>query len=272
MTGAMTPVPYRVVARRVETADTVTLDLAPLGDAIRPLAPGQFNMVYAFGIGEVPISVSADHGGAVVTHTLRAVGAVTSALHAARPGAVVGLRGPFGIGWGLPGPAGADLMLVAGGIGLAPLRPVLAHALEHRDRYGRVVLLVGARTPRDLLYADRYDEWRRRGADVRVVVDRADLSWTGSVGVVTDLLAGAVADPVNAVAYVCGPDVMMHLTADGLRRLGVGGDRIQISLERNMRCGIAWCGHCQLGPLLVCRDGPVVSYDVAEPLMTVPEL
>jgi NAD(P)H-flavin reductase len=268
----MTPLPYRVVARQVETADTVTLDLAPLGDAIRPLAPGQFSMVYAFGIGEVPISVSAASGGGVVTHTLRAVGAVTNALHDARPGGVVGLRGPYGIGWGLPGPARADVVLVAGGIGLAPLRPVLAHALEHRDRYGRVVLLVGARTPAELLYADRYDEWRARGAEVSVVVDRADLSWTGSVGVVPDLLGGAVVDPVATVAYVCGPEVMMRLTGDGLRRLGVRPDAIQISLERNMRCGVAWCGHCQLGPMLICRDGPVVTYDMAEPLMAVPEL
>jgi anaerobic sulfite reductase subunit B len=272
MTGAMTPLPYRVVTRRVETADTVTLDLAPLGDAIGQMAPGQFSMVYAFGTGEVPISFSADPGDGSVTHTLRAVGAVTKALHDAHPGKVVGLRGPYGNGWALPGPAGAHLLLVAGGIGLAPLRPVLLHALKDRQRYGRVVLLIGARTPGELLYADSYDAWRAGGADVRVTVDRADTSWAGSVGVVTALLGAAVVDPARTVAYVCGPDVMMRLTAAGLRRLGVPAGGIQVSLERNMRCGVAWCGHCQLGPLLLCRDGPVVPYDVAGPLMAVREL
>lgn len=271
MTAAMTPLPYRVVARRIETADTVTLDLAPVGKAIRPLAPGQFAMIYAFGVGEVPISVSAGCGNGNVTHTLRAAGAVTSALHESRTGIVLGLRGPYGNGWNLPQP-GTDVLLVAGGIGLAPLRPLLTHALEHRDQYRSVVLLVGARTPGDLIYADSYDEWRAHGADVRVTVDRADVSWTGSVGVVTRLLDEAVADPASTAAFVCGPEVMMRLTATGLSRLGVPAGAIQISLERNMRCGVAWCGHCQLGPWLVCRDGPVVTYDVAEPLMTVREL
>lgn len=273
MTGAMAPLPYRVVARRAETVDTVTLDLTPVADAIGPFAPGQYTMVYAFGIGEVPLSVSADPGGGGVVHTLRSVGAVTKALFEATAGSVVGIRGPYGTDWGLPAPAGANLVLVAGGIGLAPLRPVLRHVLDHRDRYGRVVLLIGARTPGELLYADAYDAWRAAGVEVGVTVDRADTSWTGHVGVVTELLRGNVAsDPEATIAFICGPEVMMRFTAVALQRVGVASEAIRISLERNMRCGVAWCGHCQLGPLLICRDGPVVGYDVAEPLLNVREL
>jgi len=273
MTAAMTPLPYRVVHRRVETADTVTLELRPMANPIGQFTPGQFTMAAAFGIGEVPLSVSADPGGGGVVHTLRSVGAVTKALFDAPPGSVVGIRGPYGTDWGLPAPAGADLVLVAGGIGLAPLRPVLQHVLDRRDRYGRVVLLIGARTPGELLYADAYDGWRAAGVEVGVTVDRADTSWTGRVGVVTELLRGNIAsDPSATVVFVCGPEVMMRLTSDALRRVGVPSAGIRISLERNMRCGVAWCGHCQLGPLLICRDGPVVGYDVAEPLMNVREL
>ena len=135
-----------------------------------------------------------------------------------------------------------------------------------------MVLLIGARTPGELLFVDNYDEWRSRGIDVRVTVDRADASWRGSVGVVTGLLDGTVPAPATTIAFVCGPEVMMRFTGAGLRRLGVPATAIRVSLERNMRCGVAWCGHCQLGPLMVCRDGPVVGYDIAEPLLAVREL
>jgi anaerobic sulfite reductase subunit B len=268
----MVPLPYRVTARRQETADTATLTLEPVGAPMTPPAPGQFSMVYAFGVGEVPISVSGSTGTGQIVHTLRAVGAVTRALHNAPVGAVLGLRGPFGTTWGLPAPAGADLVIVGGGIGLAPLRPVVRHALDRRERYRRVVVLVGARTPADLLYADSYDAWRAGGADVRVTVDRDDPGWTGHVGVVTTLMADLGVDPFDTVAFVCGPEVMMRFAARRLMSLGVPAARVRVSLERNMRCGVALCGHCQLGGLLVCRDGPVVGYDAAEPLMMVKEL
>jgi anaerobic sulfite reductase subunit B len=271
MKGAMVPLPYRVTARREETADTVTLDLAPLAAPLPPYAPGQFTMVYAFGVGEVPISISGGDGG-VITHTVRAVGAVTRAVCAARVGDTLGLRGPFGAGWGVPAPLGADLVLVAGGIGLAPLRPVLDHALRARDRYRHVLLLVGARTPGDLLYTGDHAAWVWGGADVRVTVDRADRSWTGRVGLVTALFDEVTIDPGRTTAYVCGPELMMRFTADALRTRGIPGPAIRVSLERNMRCGVGWCGHCQLGPLLLCRDGPVVGYDHAAPLLTVKEL
>lgn len=272
MSEGMTPLRYRIVERRVELPDTVTLELSPLDAAIARFTPGQFSMIYSFGVGEVPISMSGDTDAPTLVHTLRAVGAVTQALYDAPVGSVLGIRGPFGTGWETPTSTGTDIVIVAGGIGLAPLRPLIRHLLRQRDRYREVNILVGARTPGDLLYPDEYDRWRHAGAKVWVTVDRPDTTWTGSVGVVPGLLEEFDVDPTNTSAYVCGPEIMMHFSALALRRRQVPAAAIQLSLERNMRCAIAWCGHCQLGPLLVCRDGPVIGYDRAEPLLAVKEL
>ena len=268
---------YRVASRRADTSDTVTVELAEPDGPVQAFAPGQFAMLTALGVGEVPISVSGlgDNGGGrarLLQHTLRAVGAVTRALCAVQPGGLIGVRGPFGTGWDVASAAGRDIVIVAGGIGLAPLRPVVLTALADRSRYGRIVLLAGARTPGDLLYADELDRWRRDGVEVAVTVDQADSGWSGDVGLVTALIKPAGLAPGNSVAFVCGPDIMMRVTADALAALGIPAGRIRVSLERNMRCGAAWCGHCQLGPLLVCRDGPVVGYDRAAALMRVREL
>jgi NAD(P)H-flavin reductase len=268
---------YRVASRREDTGDTVTLELTEPAIGVPAFAPGQFAMLTALGVGEVPISVSGlgdNSGGHArrLQHTLRAVGAVTRALHAAQPGSLIGVRGPFGTGWDVESAAGRDVVIVAGGIGLAPLRPVVLSALADRSRYGRIVLLVGARTPGDLLYSDELERWRRDGVEVAVTVDRADSDWSGEVGLVTALIKPAGLAPRNSLAFVCGPDIMMRFTADALAAEGIPVHRIRVSLERNMRCGAAWCGHCQLGPLLVCRDGPVVGYDRAAPLMSVREL
>ena len=265
---------YRVASRREDTADTVTLELTEPAQPVPSFAPGQFAMLTAFGIGEVPISVSGlgdSSGGRArrLEHTLRAVGAVTRALHAAQPGSLIGVRGPFGTSWDVESAAGRDIVIVAGGIGLAPLRPVVLSALADRSRYGRIVLLAGARTPGDLLYAGELERWGRDGVEVAVTVDRADSGWSGQVGVVTTLIEPAGLVPGNSVAFVCGPDVMMRFTADALAARGIPVSRIRVSLERNMRCGVGWCGHCQFGPLLVCRDGPVVGYDRAAALMKV---
>ncbi|GIJ71554.1 FAD/NAD(P)-binding protein [Virgisporangium ochraceum] len=267
----MLPLWHTVVAREPETVDTVTLTLRPLDASIPTPAPGQFTMLYAFGVGEVPISVSGTRSGDL-DQTLRAVGAVTRALHDCRTGDVVGVRGPFGAGWRLPAPAGRDLLLVAGGIGLAPLRPALDAALRDRSHYRRVTVVVGARTPADLLFTGAVDGWVAAGARVETTVDRATDGWTGRVGVAPAVLDDVPIDPATTTALVCGPEVMMRFTAAALRRHGVPAADVQVSLERNMRCGVAWCGHCQLGPLLLCRDGPVVGYDRAAPLLAVKEL
>ena len=267
----MTAARYRVTERRRETGDTVTLALEPVDEPLPVFRPGQFAMLYAFGVGEVPISVSG-YGTAGILHTIRAVGATSGALCRADPGAMLGVRGPFGRGWELPAPAGADLVVVAGGLGLAPLRPVVLHAMAERDRYRRVAVLIGARTPDDLLYPGEYETWRAAGLDVHTTVDRATAEWGGHVGVVTALYDRLDHRPATTVACVCGPEIMMRFAARGLVGRGVPARQVWLSLERNMHCGLGHCGHCQLGPLLVCRDGPVVAYDRAGPLMTVKEL
>jgi NAD(P)H-flavin reductase len=269
---------YRVASVRRDTADTTTFRLEAPADeqALPAFVPGQFAMLTAFGVGEVPISVSgvADSDGAApwLEHTVRAVGAVSTALCSVRPGQSVGVRGPYGTAWDLDSAAGGDVVIVAGGIGLAPLRPLVVSAIANRGRYRRVLLLVGARTPADLLYGGERRAWREAGIEVLLTVDRPDSDWTGAVGVVTTLLAPAGVAPDRSTAFVCGPDIMMRYVADGLVDLGMPPPRVRLSLERTMRCGAGWCGHCQLGPLLVCRDGPVVTYDRVAQLMRVREL
>jgi anaerobic sulfite reductase subunit B len=271
MTLQAVPARYRVASRTAETHDTVSLGLEPVDQPIAPHLPGQFTMLYAFGVGEVPISVSGPAGPGLV-QTIRSVGAVTRALCEAGPGQLIGVRGPYGTDWGVADAAGRDLIVVAGGIGLAPLRGALLAALAAREMYRRIVVLIGSRTPEELIFTGELESWRASGADVRVTVDRAEAGWTGNVGVVTQLLDGAGIDPDAALVLVCGPEVMMRITARALCDRGVAPENIRLSLERNMRCGTAECGHCQLGPLLVCRDGPVVSYRQAAPLLAVKEL
>ena len=271
-TPSLRPARYVVAGRRAETHDTVTLALRPAGNPVPAPSPGQFTMLYAFGVGEVPVSVSGSGHGQFLVQTIRAVGAVTQALCAAAPGDTIGVRGPFGTDWQLSIADGRDVLIVAGGIGLAPLRPVVLTALDQRARYDRVVLLVGARSPDDLIFTRELETWRSRGADVRVTVDHGQAGWDDHVGLVTSLIENAVVDPANTAAFVCGPDIMMRLSADMLVRCGIPATDIRVSLERNMRCGAALCGHCQLGPLLLCRDGPVVSYAEAAPLVAIKEL
>jgi anaerobic sulfite reductase subunit B len=264
------PRPFRVTARRQETHDTWTLELEPIAGPPLEVAAGQFAMLYAFGAGEVPISVSGAPGGPLV-HTVRAVGAVTEAICGSTLGADLGVRGPLGNAWPIAEAAGGDVVVVAGGIGLAPLRPVLYHALARRPEYRLVSLLYGSRTPADLLYTDELEAWRE-SIDVDVTVDAADEGWQGKVGVVPKLIGAADFDPASTHAFVCGPEIMMRFAAEALLERGVPPERIHISMERNMQCGVGHCGHCQLGPTLICRDGPVYTYAEIEGLMAVRQL
>lgn len=264
------PLVARVLRRRAETPDVVTLDI----DAGRfPFAPGQFNMLSAFGQGEVAISISGDPGRGPLVHTIRAVGRATTALCALRPGDRLGIRGPFGQGWPVSAMHGRDVVIVAGGVGLPPLRAALYAVLAERERFGRVVLLYGSRSPRDLLFAREIARWRSRlDLDVDVTVDAAPPTWRGRVGVVTRLITSARFDAGHAAAFVCGPEVMMRFAVSALRDRGLAADAMWVSLERNMQCGVGVCGHCQLGPFVVCRDGPVFRLDRVETLMGVREL
>jgi NAD(P)H-flavin reductase len=273
--GPMVPATFRVARRTRETTNTWTLELAPEREGELPaFAPGQFAMLYAFGKGEVPISVSGDltrPGPPVLT--IRSFGPVTAALCAAEEGETVGVRGPFGTSWPLREAEGRDVLVVAGGIGLAPLRSVVYHLLANRARFRNVAVLYGGRSPAELLYRAELERWRGRfDAQVEVTVDQATAGWRGRVGVVTNLVSRAELDPADAVALVCGPEVMMRFTATALVDRGLAADRVFLSLERNMRCAIGLCGHCQLQHLFICKDGPVFPLDAVEPLLRVREL
>lgn len=273
---------YRLTRRTPETADTVTLELVPAttGAAMAPLAatpafkPGQFNMLYAFGVGEIAVSMSgdpADRG--CFVHTVRAVGAVSTAIAALEARGTIGVRGPFGSSWPVEAARGRDVVLVAGGLGLAPLRPAIYHVLAHRELYRRVLILVGMRNSSEILYRPLLEQWRARSdLDVEITVDRADATWQGHVGMVPALLSRMEFDAENAVAMVCGPEIMMQFTANALCGAGVAAENIHLSMERNMKCAIGLCGRCQFGPGFVCKDGPIMPMSRIGALLTVPEI
>jgi len=267
----MVPRRFRIAARDQDTRDTFTLHLAPLDGGIAAARPGQFNMLYVFGAGEIAISVSGARDGHVL-HTTREVGLVTRALGELPAGATIGVRGPFGTPWPLDAAQGRDVVFVAGGIGLAPLRAAIEAVLAAPGRYGRKVLFLGARTPDDILYGADLEGYAARGLDVHVIVDRATGAWTGPVGVVTKLIDQGGFSGANATAFVCGPEVMMRFAATALRRQGLTEADIYLSMERNMKCATGFCGHCQWGPNFVCRDGPVFRFDRIGPLLQLSEI
>jgi NAD(P)H-flavin reductase len=275
MLHPMTPFPYRITQRRRETNDTFTLELKPSNSSNEfRFAPGQFNMLYVWGIGEVAISISGnpDVSGSLI-HTVRSVGAVTRAIESLKAGDGLGVRGPFGSSWPVDEAMGGDVVFVAGGLGLAPLRPAIYQVLAQRKRYSRVVLLYGTRAPADILYKKELEKWRARfDLQVRVTVDHADGDWLGNVGVVTQLIAKAQFDSLSTTAMICGPEVMMRFTAMELERGGVPTKNIHISTERNMKCALGLCGHCQYGPSFICKDGPVFRYDRLKPLLGIREV
>ncbi|TKD03332.1 FAD/NAD(P)-binding protein [Polyangium fumosum] len=270
----MLPEPLRIARAKRETHGVFTFELDVSARGGFPFLPGQFNMLYPFGAGESAISISSDpHQPDRLEHTIRAVGAVTRAIERLGRGDVVGVRGPFGSAWPIREAEGRDLVVIAGGIGLAPLRPVVYHALRRREAFGKVALLYGTRTPDDILYRKEIERWRGRlDVEVEVTVDTAGSDWRGNTGVVTKLISRAAFDPGRAFAMICGPEIMMRFCARELERLGVSLDRIWITMERNMRCGTGLCGHCQFGPSFVCKDGPVYRYDRVQDLLLVREV
>ena len=273
--AALLPRPFRVTRARRELLDVWTLELEASdgGDPVT-FQPGQFTMVYAFGIGEVPLSISGDPAKPdVLVHTVRAVGAVTRAVCAAKKNDVLGVRGPYGEGWPIEAALGRDVVVMAGGLGLAPLRPLVRAIVSRREAFGRVVLLVGARTPASLLFARELARWRARfDLDVRATVDAGDPKWNGDVGVITTLVPRATFDPATTTAFVCGPEVMMRFAAADLVHSGVPPASVFLSMERNMKCAVGVCGHCQFGPAFVCKDGPVFSYSRIETILRIREI
>lgn len=269
---AMVPQPARVLGVHRETADVMTLELDPNG--LPDARPGQFNMLYAFGIGEAAISVTdGGAGGRGPVHTVRAVGAVTRALTSLEPGEPLGVRGPFGSAWPLDQCDGRDVVVIAGGLGLAPLYGAIAAILKHRQRYGRLAVLAGGRSPDVLIRREMLETWRRDPAvQVEITVDHAGPDWPHDVGVVTDLLGRVGMTPDRTTALLCGPEVMMRFAAAALEDRGVASDAIFVSLERNMKCALGHCGHCQLGSAFVCKDGPVLAWNRVAHLLRTPEV
>ncbi|WP_242500416.1 FAD/NAD(P)-binding protein [Tropicimonas sp. IMCC6043] len=268
----MVPVLARITRRIEEVPDVVTFEMeAPDWNGF---APGQFNMLGVFGVGEIPISISgpASEPDRLV-HTIRAVGPVSRALAGLAEGAALGLRGPFGNEWPVETARGRDVVVIAGGLGLAPVRPVLYHLLENRNDFNKVILLYGARRPEEMLFTGELSAWRARfDIEVAVTVDHAAIGWHGHVGVVTSLLRNVGFDPASTSAFVCGPEIMMRFAARALVDAGVAPGEIWMSMERNMHCAIGLCGHCQLGPVFICRDGPIFDWARLKPLMMQEEL
>lgn len=270
-TQSLVPIPTRIVKIVNEIPSVKTYIIEKPKNYIEP-KPGQFNMIYVHGVGEVPISVS-DISDNTIAHTVRFVGSVTNVIKNLKEGDIVGIRGPYGKPWPIKEYEGWNILIVAGGIGLAPLRPAIKEVIKRKNKYGKLIILYGARTPKDLLYKDELLKYNEiPDVEVQLTVDRADESWKGHVGVVTKLIPPVRLDIERTVAFICGPEVMIKFTVKELIKKGLSTKRMYVSLERRMKCGVGLCGHCQLGPYFVCRHGPVFPYWLISRYFEVEEL
>ncbi len=256
---------------KVRESETIhTYRLRILDEQIREqfrFEAGQFNMLYLFGVGEVAISIVSDPDEPeLLDHTIRAVGRATKAMADLQPGDVLGIRGPFGRGWPLDEARGHDVVIVTGGLGCAPVVGAIEYIFRRRDQYGSVKILHGVKTPEDLLFRERFDSWRKQpDTEVLLTSDQPGKIWRHHVGVVTELFELVSIDSANTMVLMCGPEIMMRLGVPILLRRGISSTAVYVSLERHMECGIGLCGHCQLGPYFLCKDGPVMRYDRVEP-------
>ncbi|HKJ70696.1 MAG TPA: FAD/NAD(P)-binding protein [Gammaproteobacteria bacterium] len=272
--ASTTPWEAEVVERTAESPGIVTLRLRATDPAIRAayrFRPGQFNMVYLFGVGEVPISISSDPDHPeTLGHTVRAVGRVTEPLTRLGVGDRVGLRGPFGSPWPLERAEGRDVLVVTGGLGCAPVVSVIDYVMARRERFGKLTILQGVKHSQDLIWRRRYAAWEKApDTEVGLAADVAGENWSGHVGLVTELFDRFDLDPATTETMMCGPEPMMRAAARDLEGRGFDAGRVWLSMERNMHCAVARCGHCQFGPHFVCRDGPVLAYERIRELLAV---
>jgi NAD(P)H-flavin reductase len=275
--GARTATIRRVYRDAYETATYWCVFDDPAARRSYTFQPGQINMIGIPGVGEIPISVSSDPARSrLLAHTIRWCGRVTNVFKTLKAGDQVTIRGPFGRGWPVSEARGGDLLVVAGGLGMAPLRPAVYTAIRNRGSFRRLIVLAGARGPEHLLYPGEMDMWgqrlRNQGIELRLTVDVADESWPYDEGVVTTLFPKAHIDPRVTTVFTCGPEIMLRFAIHDLLELGIPAERVWVSLERNMHCAVKLCGHCQLGPLFVCADGPVFRWDKVRDLMGVAAL
>lgn len=262
--------PATIVEKIRESEDINTYRLQLVDEGTRRLfrfQAGQFNMVYQFGVGEVAISIVSDPDKPqILDHTIRTVGRVTEAIADLQPGEVLGIRGPFGKGWPLEEAKGRNIVIVTGGLGCAPVVGAIEYIFRRRAQYGSIKILHGVKTPHDLLYRERFDHWRRApDTEVLLTSDQPDKTWNYHIGVVTELFEQVSIDPAKTTVLMCGPEIMMRLGVPILMKRGILATAVYVSLERHMECGIGLCGHCQMGPYFLCKDGPVMRYDRVEP-------
>lgn len=275
MSNPMLPALYKIHSIYNENHDTFTLSLKSQNNYTdNSFLPGQFNMLYVFGVGEVPISISGsprDDG--TLVHTTRSVGTVTGAMQRLFEGDTIGVRGPFGSCWPVSDADGSDLLFIAGGLGLAPLRSAIYEVLCSREDFGEITLLYGARSPEDIIFIKELEScFSDQDIRISISVDHAAGGWKGKVGVVTSLIPGLQIRPENTKAFICGPEIMMKYTVVELLKRGIEEDDIFVSLERNMKCATGFCGHCQYGPEFICKDGPVFCYSRVKDLLRIREL
>lgn len=267
------PTIYQIRSIIHDTSDIFTLSLTPKDQSTpKPFLPGQFNMLYHFGYGEVAISVSGDPSRQdELTHTIRAVGSVTKKMQELLAGDEIGVRGPFGSHWPLEN-RDCDVLVIAGGIGLAIVRPALFSLIKNREQYKNITLLYGARNPSDVIYKSELDHWKKHGINVEISVDNTDANWQGHVGVVTSLIKNNVKYPENTLVLICGPEIMIKFAVSELLKANVDENNIFISIERHMQCAVGFCGRCLYGPYFICKDGPVFSYEQLREWLTIKEL
>lgn len=269
---SMVPKRYTVKSISHDTHDTYTLTLRPLEGKVPDHLPGQFNMLYHFGFGEIAISISGRPSQRdEIVHTIKAVGPVTQAMQKLKAGDEIGIRGPFGAAWPLP-KKGGNLLVVAGGLGLAPLCPLMHHLADNKDQFKNITLLYGTRTPEDIFYKNEMEEWKKKGIEVKISVDKGDENWRGDVGVITLLIHKHLPDPQNTRIFLCGPEIMMKFAIVEILRQPVPEDEIYLSMERNMKCAVGFCGHCQYGPYFLCKDGPIFSFPQLKSWLPIKEL
>jgi NAD(P)H-flavin reductase len=264
--NSLIPFEAEILSRKKEASGIYTFRIKILNSHIRrnfQFQPGQFNMIYLFGAGEIPISIVSDPDDPeLLDHTVRVVGGVSEKMSRMKKGDRLGLRGPFGSAWPLRHSEGKDLVLITGGLGCAPVVSVIQYVMKRRKKYKSLKILHGIKAPGDLLYRERIAKWEKiPDTEVFITVDRPDRRWKGHVGLVTRLFEKVRLDPENGVVLMCGPEVMMRFAVKELRHIGFKEQDLYLSLERNMKCAVGICGHCQLGPTFVCREGPVFSYD-----------
>ncbi len=271
MASPHTPLEAEVVERIQESPTIFTLRLRftdPAEHATYRFAPGQFNMLYLYGVGEVPISIVSDPEDVhLFDHTIRAVGRVTQGLSQLEAGDRLGIRGPYGQGWPLDLAEDRDVMIVTGGLGCAPVVSVINYVMRRRDRFHRLVIMQGVKHSDDLIWRNQYAHWSKQPeTQVLVAADQGAALWPWHVGHVTDLFDQVKMDFASAVVMMCGPEGMMRVAVEQLLARGMAEDHLFLSMERSMKCAMGLCGHCQYGGKFVCKDGPVFSYAQVKPL------